>query len=130
MRKMLFALALAGGLALCWAQPDNADYDPYDPESAYVNDIDDEEEDGDTLDAAVIAANIAAAREFTPEELSSPMMTISEAKTAKGNDSTGLFDWCLNHLFISGILSLIIAGGGTWLVYRSGSYLFITLKKS
>ena len=127
MRKLLFALALVGGLAFCWAQTDNTDFeDPDRPESELTIDIDDE----DSLDAKATAI-IAAASTFTPEELSSRMMSISEQKTTKGNNSGGGFwDWCLEHLFISGIVALLIATGGTWLVYRICRFLFITNKKS
>ena len=131
MRKLLFTLALAGGLALCPAQTATTEVDDFDQlEPEYVNDINGEDADIDTIDEATRAATIEAARTITAEELKSPMMSINLQKTTNGNNSRSLFDWCLDHLFLSSILALVLTYGGTWLIYRICSYLFITRKKS
>ncbi|MBQ7691904.1 MAG: hypothetical protein IJT30_12050 [Muribaculaceae bacterium] len=79
-------------------------------------------------DSLAAAAIIAAARTFTPEELNSAMMTDRIRLNDKGNDRFSLTDWCFDHLFLSGLLALLLAYGGTWVVYRICRYFFITLK--
>ena len=131
MRKLLFVLALTCCLA-CWSQSNDSEAD-----DAATSDMElfeeynnSEDEGIDSLTRATYDSIIAASSKFTPEELSSPMMSVSESKTTKSNVSKGLTDWILDHLFISSLLALLIAIGGPWLVYRICSYLFITLKKS
>lgn len=135
MRKLLFALALTCCLT-CWSQHNHSETD-----DAATSDMElFEEYDGsegegiDSLTRATYDSIIAASSKFTAAELSSPMMSVSEPKTTKGNGkgstSKSLTDWILDHLFISSLLALLIAFGGPWLVYRICSYLFITLKKS
>lgn len=131
MRKLLFVLALTCFLA-CWSQSNDSEAD-----DAATSDMElfeeynnSEDEGIDSLTRATYDSIIAASSKFTSEELSSPMMSVSESKTTKSNVSKGLTDWILDHLFISSLLALLITIGGPWLVYRICSYLFITLKKS
>ena len=131
-RFFLFSLAVCGWLA-CGAQSDPAEDidsvrtawemadEPYHGQA----------DDGDTAYYIINTESIiAAASKFTPEELNSPVMNESAHATAHGNDRFKLVDWCFEHLFISGLLALLLAYGGTWVVYRICRYLFIKPKTS
>ena len=123
-RIFIFTIAVCGWLA-CGAQANMVDVDNMPTEDPELVDNIDSIEVVDDFNTDSV---IAAASAFTPDELNSPMMTDGAQKTTTGNTGT-LIDWCLEHLFLSGMLALAIIGGGIWVIYRLCRYFFITRKK-
>lgn len=69
--------------------------------------------------------------EFTAAELNSPMMrtdnTVVERKGVM-DFLRGVYDWCVDHLFLSGLLVIVLIVLITWAIYKFCSYFFIARK--